>query len=536
MAKIFDRDSGGQDGPHSERMTLEALRKLSDEWYVFQSVKWQSLRKGRQGDGEADFVLLNPSAGLLVLEVKGGLVELVDGLWRTSDQYGDQYSIKNPFEQARESKYGLIEYLSTNNKSLRSIPVNYAVVFPSCAVDGDLGPSGSREITIDMGDLTHISEAISRVLKHWEAKLNMTSRLVEEVTRLLAPTLDLKPLLGHLAKVIKQEQIQLTQQQIDVFSRLTRARTALVRGVAGTGKTVLAMARAKKLGNDGFRTLLVCYNQLLAERIAENLSEDANIQVGTFHSVVFQQMKRAGLSIPSRADENWWEQEAPLRLLEAVQLAGKQFDALIIDEFQDFRAEWVEALHELCSRVAESPLYLFGDQHQELYSRNSKLPKDYVEFVLDVNCRSTRQINSRFEAIFEKELAIAGLDGPAPVFSPIESSIDAEVLVEHFVCRLISEQRLCPEQIVVLADRVDFIIALRERAVGNWSFCAYGQTGIVVESVHRYKGLEADAVILVLLGNSADGAQKLGYVGMSRARVYLAVFGSIAHRGALRWA
>lgn len=535
MAKIFDRDTAGQEGPHSERSTLEALRNLPDEWCVFQSVKWQSLRKGRQGDGEADFVLLSPSAGLLVLEVKGGLVELVDGLWRTSDQYGNQHSIKNPFEQARESKYGLLEYLSQNNKSLKAVPINYAVVFPSCSVDGDIGPAGSREIILDMGDLMHVGDNISRVLRHWEAKPNIPPKLVEEIIRLLAPTVSLKTLLSHLADSIRHDQIQLTHQQVEAFSRLTRARTVLVRGVAGTGKTVLAIERAKKLGNDGFRTLLVCYNQLLADRMRDSLSEEVNIQVGTFHSIVFQQMRRANLQIPRFADERWWENEAPLRLLEAVQVSGKQFDALVIDEFQDFRADWIEALRELCSRAPDAPLYLFGDQHQELYARGATLPNDYVEFVLDVNCRSTRQINSRFEAIFEKELAVAGTEGPAPVFSPIDSTVDAEALVEHFISRLISEQKLRPEQIVVLADKMDFIEAMRERSVEAWSFCAYGQTGIVVESVHRFKGLEADAIILVLLGDPMLGAKKLGYVGMSRARVYLAVFASAAHRGVLRW-
>jgi hypothetical protein len=535
MAKIFDRDMAGEEGPYSERLTLDALRKLGDDWTVFQSIKWQSLRNGRQGDGEADFALLHPDMGLLVLEVKGGTIELNNGKWSTTDQYGERHQIKNPFEQARASKYGLLEYLSQSGASLKSIPVNYAVVFPSCSVDGDIGPAGSRPIVIDMVDLRDIERSVRRVVEHWEVRQKVPARLVEEIGRLLAPTMSLKPLLGHLVACVRNDQIELTRQQIDLFSRLTRVRTLLTRGGAGTGKTILAVERARKLGRDGFSTLMVCFNQLLAEKLQDTLAGEKNVQVGTFHSIALRFMRQANLSVPNQMTEVWWEEEAALRLLDAAQVVGRQYDALVVDEFQDFRAEWIEALRELSGRVPDAPLYLFGDYHQELYGRGFELPNDYAEYVLDVNCRSTAPINKRFEAIFDKPLANAGASGPEPVFSVVESSVEAEALVESFVTRLMAEQGLRPEQIVVLSDKNDFISSMRERSVESWSFCPYGKTGIVVESVRRFKGLEADAIILVLLGPPSQDSKTIGYVGMSRARAYLAVLASAAHRAELRW-
>lgn len=81
----------GQDEPSedSEHRVATALRRLPDDWIIFHHVSWQSRRSGRQGDGEADFVVLHPKRGLLVLEVKGGGIEIHDGRWSTIDRRGD---------------------------------------------------------------------------------------------------------------------------------------------------------------------------------------------------------------------------------------------------------------------------------------------------------------------------------------------------------------------------------------------------------------------------------------------------------------
>jgi len=76
MAKMIPRDLP-PDAPTSERRVHEALTGLDDGWTVLWSVGWQDLRHGRQGDGEADFVLLNPDHGLIIAEVKGGGISIL---------------------------------------------------------------------------------------------------------------------------------------------------------------------------------------------------------------------------------------------------------------------------------------------------------------------------------------------------------------------------------------------------------------------------------------------------------------------------
>src|SRR3712207_2803593 len=86
--------------PPSEVRTYEALSALDDTWRLFHSVVWQGLRHGRQADGEADFVLMNPRYGIIVLEVKGGRVEVEGGTWYSVDRDNAKHRIKNPFTQA----------------------------------------------------------------------------------------------------------------------------------------------------------------------------------------------------------------------------------------------------------------------------------------------------------------------------------------------------------------------------------------------------------------------------------------------------
>ncbi|MBF3745682.1 NERD domain-containing protein [Burkholderia pseudomallei] len=92
--------------PRSEMKVREALARV-DDIVVLHSVAWQGVRRGKQADGEADFIVLVPMKGIAILEVKGGTIEVASGRWYSTDREGIQHGIKNPFEQAKDSKYAL---------------------------------------------------------------------------------------------------------------------------------------------------------------------------------------------------------------------------------------------------------------------------------------------------------------------------------------------------------------------------------------------------------------------------------------------
>jgi hypothetical protein len=187
MATLIPKQEPSK-APASEKKVYRRLRDLDDACTVLHSVNWQSKRGGRQGDGEADFVLLNASSGVTVLEVKGGQVTLEEGWWYSTDRNGQRNPIKNPYEQAVASKHALIDYLRQAGLPMQRIPVNYAVVFPDITLRAPLGPAGPREISWDANDLRDIRAASRRTAAHWGASCRMTTAELRRIIELLAPT------------------------------------------------------------------------------------------------------------------------------------------------------------------------------------------------------------------------------------------------------------------------------------------------------------------------------------------------------------
>lgn len=538
MARFFPKKIK-EDTVGSEQRVWKALSRLDDSWIVFHSVTWQSLRAGRQGDGEADFVLLHAEFGMLVLEVKGGEIEVIDGDWYSVDKNRVRHRIKNPFDQAKASKYALITYLRSSKATFPNIPVGHAIAFPNISIDRGIGLYGPRDVIVDRQDLSDIGAAIERTIRHWnQPSVKLTHDEIERITALLAPTVSVKIRLRDVVAESHDLLIALTERQIQTFAQLRYVRRALVTGGAGTGKTVLAIERAKRFAAEGFKSLLTCYNAPLKDFLSAQLALFPNIRVATFHSLCIQEARRAGIQVPRDTSDQWWEWQAVEVLREAAIKNGAMFDAIVVDEGQDFAPEWFGALIGTLKSADDGPFYVFADSHQELYARNWSLPDTWPQFPLDINCRSTLPIAERVSSIYRDVAVTLGAQGPMPVFVSADLRVEGIDLVQSVVGRLIQEEGLSTNQIVVLSDSKALVEQLRETFVGEHSFTSIDGVGVVVESVNRFKGLEADAVVLALTDADMDDVSRLksiAYVGMSRARVVLFVFGSEAIKRAIEW-
>lgn len=180
MARLIPPSLPGST-PQSEKAVWMALRDLPDPWRVFHGVEWQAERDGRPGDGEADFVLLHPKVGFIVLEVKGGGVGVVDGLWHSIDRNGDRHDIRDPFEQAKTSKYTLLEYLKDAVGTTAYIPAGHAVIFTDVAAPAGLGANAPEEIAIGRNDYGRAAEMVQRLIDHWELKAELAPSIVSAI-------------------------------------------------------------------------------------------------------------------------------------------------------------------------------------------------------------------------------------------------------------------------------------------------------------------------------------------------------------------
>lgn len=327
---------------NAELKVRRALEQLPDSWSIVHGVAWQSTRNGRPADGEADFVAIHPARGMLVIEVKGGGIDVDKGRWTSTDRNGDVHAIKNPFEQATASKHALITFLKSE-RSLnltQYLSAGHAVAFPDIATTGNLGPATPTELVWTAPDLADLQRAVDNACEYWEMSTKLGSTKVASIVERLAPTVHVRPVLRERVGESLQELMRLTDEQVRVLDRLRRTRRAVIYGGAGTGKTVLAVERARRLAEQGFRVLLTCFNQPLGEYLSKTVADEPLITASSFHSFGVGQLKSAGLPIPTNPPSSWWDETLPSGLPDLVERNGSHFDALVVDEGQDFNSDW----------------------------------------------------------------------------------------------------------------------------------------------------------------------------------------------------
>lgn len=513
--------------PDSEILTFNTLANLADGWTVIHSVRWQSLRGRRQGDGEADFVLLHRRHGCIVLEVKGGEIHIENGVWYTTNRAGVTNSIKSPFEQGVASKHALVRFLRENMPGGERIPVNHAVVLPNVDVDTPLGLDAPLVLTIDRQRLRDINRAIAGVTAHWAGQQSdIPQETIDRIVARLRPTVEIRRVLRDAVRDATEELIRLTAQQIRVLAGLRRNRRARIFGGAGTGKTILAIEKAREFGAAGLKTLLTCFNEPLATATSKAMAGQSNVIVRHFHSLCVSEISAAGFSVPHPIPESWWMTSAADSFVAALNKGASKYDAIVLDEGQDFRGEWITALMLALNDPDESPFYVFMDSHQDLYAHGHVFPDEWPQFELVTNCRNTVPISSRVASVYGDVVDSLGAKGPEPVFEWVDSESKLLGQVESRVMKLLERERLSPSQITVLCGSRDSVEKLRTMAIGDYVFCEPGRRGVGVETIWRYKGLESDVIVLALAsvpGLSPETAHALMYVGLSRPRAALYV-------------
>ncbi|VAW08598.1 hypothetical protein MNBD_ACTINO01-819, partial [hydrothermal vent metagenome] len=214
-------------------------------------------------------------------------------------------------------------------------------------------------------------------------------------------------------------------------------------------------------------------------------------------------------------------------LLEAFTKGSYRTDAIIIDEGQDFDDSWFVALEAALADPDDGLFLVFADPHQVIYRDGWEPPFDAVEYNLDLNCRNTNQIAAVVARIYGDDLPSRGTDGPEPQFIPVESAEGIEKALRGVLHSLVNEGSLARSDVVVLAQRR----ATKDALVGS-SFAGVTletieerTDGVATETIHRYKGLEASAAVVILERLETDRDRALAYIGLSRPRVQLVVVG-----------
>jgi superfamily I DNA and RNA helicase len=183
--------------------------------------------------------------------------------------------------------------------------------------------------------LPSIAQALARTLNHWRQYASMSPAEVRSIIDALAPTVSVRRTLADAAHDADAGLLQVTNDQIRAFAMTRKTPRAVVFGGAGTGKTVLACEKARQLTDEGNTVLLTCFNEFLARRLSADKSLE-HVTIATFHSLCISTARSAGLEVPTSPESKWRISDAPILLMEGAEATGLNFDAVVVDEGQDF--------------------------------------------------------------------------------------------------------------------------------------------------------------------------------------------------------
>lgn len=276
---IFIPDSRPEDfnGSYGEMAAYDSLRKLSDDYTVFYSLSWVGSRD-KSTVGEADFVVAHPSKGILVIEVKNGDIEYRNGEWLQINSKSHKAKRIDPFVQARKSQFEIMDRLNQGIRDFKLPMLCYAVWFTSVVIEErELLPMESpNEITLDQLDLSHPQESIDAVFDYWERKYKKTSLeegQYQKVIEQLCPHFHVVSKWGAEGTDGSKAYIQLTRYQHTLLRFLEEQRTAVINGMAGTGKSVLAVECAGRLAESEERVLFLCCSSKLKNVLSEKAAK-----------------------------------------------------------------------------------------------------------------------------------------------------------------------------------------------------------------------------------------------------------------------
>lgn len=503
--------------PESERIVFDVIKKnLSDEWYVFHSFDYVTRDPSRRRwDGEVDFLLYHPQKGILVLEVKGGVISYRDGQWFQNDKFMD------PVEQAKRNKYAVKALLEKASPRKFAMKYAHSVCFPACGMH-EVWPAEAQGIVLTQEGLPYIEEFASKVLEETPVSDYLCEPpSPEDIRRVLSPVFEYGVKLSERIGIEEKQFFLFTEQQCEILDMLEYHARFQIRGCAGSGKTIMAVKKAKRLAAQGAKVLLLCFNQLLAEHLQREVGDQPEIKAAAFFEFCIELLKIPEEQVGKyRKDPRLYSEVLPKLLKEYLYKTCFCYDAIVVDEGQDFTPQAWEVISMLVPE--DGPFYIFYDPDQNIFTREVNLPDFGIPpLLLKKNCRNTKKI---FEALAPYQSIAAEIPDSAPEGADVRVLHgESRKLLEQELERLVTIERIPPHEIVILGGH-----ALEHTSIGD-NFDAgrfhivnrtatVGAMEISYFTYMKFKGCEAKVVILLDVDEADPRWNANGiYTAMSRA-------------------
>lgn len=548
---------------------------------------------------EPDFLLLYWQGGLVFLEVKDWNLEQIREANPHSFILGNGKKSEhrqNPLRQARDYVAVMLDRIKADGKLISKdpryngkpkIPMNYGVVFPNINKYEYEQKGFDKVISPDRAffwDDLHPSSDIcsdssgNRFIKTMEQKFppifnfTLTGSEIDHLKQLIFPTVRVEiPERNYDVPYEKRIcRFKALDHNQEVLARKFEGGHRIISGQSGSGKTLILIHKAAFLFkyNKSIQSILfVCFNITLVNYIRRLLSEKGvpfggkGVQVKPFYELCAEII---GETIDNENPDTGYYETAVDLALEKIETCGMQFDAVLVDEGQDFSDRMFKILTSLVN-PATNNLTIALDENQSLYqnrsswknmgvnargrvhhinyvyrntSEISNFANQFIDFSQNQDADNDPQIRL-FPDFFD-------FHGPQPVLKRLTNwnsvifyaadEIDriakfegcpySEFAVLYVTKQIITDEASLPERLeTTLAERG----IMSKWASENYrSKRTYDITtnSVTISTIHSVKGMDFSCVFLLGLDYKGERwaeeqIDKLAYVGMTRARYYL---------------
>lgn len=528
MAKVLPHGWEALEVTGAAQREIETLRLLAsalpESYTIYHSVHWTLLEHGSGIHGEIDFVVVNRAGDLLLIEQKCGfLSEGPEGLVK---RYGER--MKSVSAQVSRTLHAMQKKLfqSLGGDLVR---IEHLFYCPDYQVRNPVTAGLQPERIVDATRRGALANVIQRILPEGEP-----ADVAKKVHRFLSDTLQLAT---DVSTRIGQARALVTRVAGGLAHWGRRLRFAPYRlrvtGTAGSGKTQLALAELQNAIAADQRVLYLCFNRPLADHMTA-IAPPGSL-CSTFHAFCDSQLQHAGI----RTDFS--QPGAFAQLIEhAAALTPTEkfiFDLIIVDEGQDFEPGWRPLIFRHAAENAR--LIWLEDPMQNLYARPAFNEPGWVQIDARTNYRCPRPVVRMLQGLLPEGDAIEAA-------SPFDEALDfitytdAEGLrngVKEAIRQCLSAG-FRKQDIVILSSHGQQTSALMphdqlgphhlRRFTGHYDMLGgpiYSEGELLLESVYRFKGQSAPAVVLAEIDfEQLDEreARKL-FVGASRAMMKLVI-------------
>lgn len=591
-----------------ERLLFRTLKTyLPDDYIVYYEPEIHGKRP--------DFVIIGPDLGLLVLEVKdytqNTLFQLNPDEWVIVSSSSEQIKVKSPIKQARDNMFHIVDCLKKDKNLIHlegkyqfqlKFPYGFGAVFTRLSqryfIEQGLYSIVDPSLCLTRDEIDPDNEAFSeenlieKILNMFVVPYRLNTPLTKS---------DMDSIRYHLFPEVRisaefkqpvpyQDQLLLSLHDIKTMdlhqenlAKQLGDKNRLIRGVAGSGKTLILAARAKLLAKEhpDWNILILCYNISLSrsieQMISHMMSEPNNLFDFDF-SNEHNQIKSSKHNIIIRNFHTWLKQDLKIHeraipsiieKIESGQAILPMYDAILIDEGQDFEPEWFHLVSSLLNPTTKS-LLLVEDRAQAIYKRKRSYVQDTgLSFqgrskILSINYRNTAQIVKfawdfyQHHSLLKNKVISKEFEGEiiAPQSTRRKGYLPAIVKTDNFYkeakivarqIRALREKKQIPLSEVLILYRVKKTFNLNyvevlKRALKDEGLPYYWLTEnndtkrnfdkddstVKISTIDSSKGLDFQAVFIVNVDNMPFALEEdkerevsLLYIGMTRAKEYL---------------